>query len=71
MLKVCLVSAYENSEVISGQTLNMTCNTPHHYWKKEKIEKGREEAIQFQAALNKANHNLGQRLVDKFDQYKI
>lgn len=44
---------------------------PPHYWKREKIEQYRKEAIEIHRSLHKASDYLSQRLEHKIDEYKM
>ena len=43
---------------------------PPHYWRKDKVERYREEAIEIHQMLHEASGYLSQRLVSKIDEYK-
>jgi len=44
---------------------------PPHYWKRDKIERYREEAVEIHRSLHESSEFLGQRLVNKIDEYKM
>jgi (p)ppGpp synthase/HD superfamily hydrolase len=44
---------------------------PPYYWKMEKIERYREEALEIHRALHEASAYLSKRLADKIDEYKM
>jgi hypothetical protein len=44
---------------------------PPYYWKREKIKRYWEEAIEIHQMLNEASEYLGQRLLKKIDEYEI
>ncbi|MBN1318420.1 MAG: HD domain-containing protein [Anaerolineales bacterium] len=45
--------------------------SPPHYWKRDKIEQYRIEAIEIHRSLHKASDYLSQRLMQKIDEYKM
>lgn len=44
---------------------------PPHYWEHTKIVSFREEALEIHHALHEASPYLGQRLMNKIDEYKM
>ena len=44
---------------------------PPHYWKRDRIERYRVEAQEIHAALHAASYYMGQRLINKIEEYKM